>query len=429
MRTLIVTSSFLFITIIAISTSLGAGFSIYEQGATAMGMAGAFSAKADDPTAIFYNPAGIGKLEGTNISLGLTAIPPKSTMEDPYGREWDTEDQLFLVPNLYITHELNEKMSLGLGVFAPYGLGMDWGKDNDWIYRYLIRDVTIETFYVSPVFAYNLNDNWSIAAGALWVKSNVEYNASVDMSAVSEALSAAFGTTIVLPDSEMKLEGDNESGDWGYNFGIHGIIEKLHLGLSYRSAVECAYDGDATFDVPASGYGSSVDSIVNGYFPDTKGLTTIEMPQSISLGIGYDVTEKLYTEFDVVWMGWSSYDSLDIDFEFAGLPDVSQRKDWDDVMSYRLGMTYAATEQLSLYGGVYFDESPIPDDTLDPILPGADRYSFQMGAGYDFGNFAIQGYYMYLQFEDRETTTNYRGINGDYESNAHMFGMQATYSF
>ncbi len=128
-------------------------------------------------------------------------------------------------------------------------------------------------------------------------------------------------------------------------------------------------------------------------------------------------------------MGWSSYDSLDIDFEFAGLPDVSQRKDWDDVMSYRLGLHYDATEQVSLFGGFYFDESPIPDDTLDPILPDADRYSFQIGAGYDFGNLSLQGSYMYLAFEDRETTSNYRGINGSYESQTHIFGVQLGYTF
>ncbi len=191
-------------------------------------MAGAFAAKADDPTAIFYNPAGIGKLEGTQFSVGFSLIPPESTMEDPYGQEWETEDQMFLVPNLYLTHQLDEKWSLGLGVFAPYGLGMDWSKEKDWIYRYLVREVTIESIYVSPVVSYNLNENWSVAAGAMWVKSDVEYKAAVDMSNVSAALSETFGTSIVLPDSEMTLEGGNESGDWGYNFGIHGVMDRLH---------------------------------------------------------------------------------------------------------------------------------------------------------------------------------------------------------
>ncbi|MGB3977083.1 MAG: OmpP1/FadL family transporter [bacterium] len=429
MRTLFVTSLFLCTLSLFVPAIFSAGFSIYEQGATAMGMAGAFTAKADNPSAIFYNPAGISQLEDTQIAVGMTAIPPKSKMEDPYGRTWETEDQVFWIPNVYLTHHLNDDWNLGLGIFAPYGLGMDWSGEKYFVYRYLLRDVSIESIYVSPVVSYRFLDDWSVAAGALWVKSKVSYKAAIDMTNVADALSAALGTTIILDDSDMTLKGDNDSGDWGFNLGVHGQIDRVHLGLSYRSKVKCGYEGNANFYVPESGYGPAVDSIIRNYFPDTKGRTEMTMPETIAVGLGYDVTEKFYTEFDVLWMGWSSYKSLDIDFEFAGLPDVSQKKDWKDVLSYRLGLHYQATDQISVFGGVYYDTSPVPDETLDPILPDADRYSMQIGAGYDFGNLNLRGSYMYLQFKDRETTTNYRSINGAYESNAHMFSVQATYKF
>jgi long-chain fatty acid transport protein len=429
MRSLCVAPLFFISLSLVIPSTFGAGFSIYEQGAAAMGMAGAFTAKADDPSAIFYNPAGISQLEGTQISIGVTSIPLNCTMEDPYGRTWESEDQVFWIPNMYLTHKLNEKWDLGLGLFAPYGLGMDWSGEKDFVYRHLVRDVKVEAIYVSPVVSYRLNDQWSIAAGALWVQSKVRYKAAIDMTGIAAALSQAMGTTITLDDSEMTLKGDNENGDWGFNVGLHGKINRLHLGLSYRNEVACGYDGNATFFVPESGYGSTVDSIINGYFPDTKGRTEITMPQTVSVGIGYDVTGKLYAEFDVLWTGWSSYETLDIDFEYEGLTDVSQIKEWKDVMSYRLGMHYQAMDQMAVFGGVYYDKTPIPDKTLDPILPDADRYSFQIGAEYDFGCLNLQGAYMYLHLKDRETTTNYRNINAYYESNAHMFGVQVTYRF
>ena len=429
MRALFVTSLFLCVISLFIPSVFSAGFSIFEQGATAMGMAGAFAAKADDPSAIFFNPAGISQLEDTQISVGLTAIPPGSKLEDPYGRTWETEDQTFWIPNAYLTHQLNDKWNLGLGVFAPYGLGMDWSGEKYFVYRYLVRDVSVESIYVSPVVSYQFLENWSIAVGASWVKSSVKYKAAIDMTNVADALSAAMGTTIILDDSDMSMKGDNDSGDWGFNLGLHGKLDRWHLGFAYRSKVKCGYEGNAHFYVPESGYGAAVDTIVKSYFPDTKGRTEMTMPETIALGVGYDLTDKLYTEFDVLWMGWSSYKSLDIDFEFEGLPDVSQRKDWEDVFSYRLGLHYQATDQVSVFGGLYYDTSPVPDDTLDPILPDADRYSAQIGAGYDFGNLNLQGTYMYLQFKDRETTTNYRGIDGKYESSAHMFGVQATYKF
>ncbi|HPQ39263.1 MAG TPA: outer membrane protein transport protein [bacterium] len=429
MRTLVFPVFVCLLIIVSIPAANGAGFSIYEQGATATGMAGAFAAKADDATAVFYNPAGIAQLEGTHLSIGVSLIPTSAEMTDPYGMEWEAESQEFLVPNLYLTHALSEKWDIGVGVCAPFGLGMDWSNNDEFIYRYLVKDVSVESIYVTPVLSYSFNENWSIAAGAMWVTSDVEYTAAVDMTAVEQALSAAMGTEIQLPDSELKLKGDNENGDWGYSLAVHGCIDRLHLGLAYRSSVECTYDGRATFDVPPSGYGSTVDDIVNSYFPDTGGSTAIEMPESIQVGIGFDLTEKLYAEFDVLWHGWSSYNSLDIDFEAASLTDVKQRKDWDDVMSYRLGLHYSVTDQFAVFGGYYFDESPIPDETLDPILPGADRNSFQVGGSYQFGQLTLEGAYMYLKFDDRETTVNYRGINGSYESESHIFSAQMSYSF
>lgn len=306
---------------------------------------------------------------------------------------------------------------------------MDWSGKDDFIYRYLIKDIALETMFVTPVISYKLTDNWSVAAGAMYVRSDVEYLAAVDMSAVEEALTAALGFDVYLDDSEMKLEGDNEDGDWGFTLGIHGQMDRVHVGLAYRSAVECMYAGDADFTVPASLYGPDVDAIIASYFPDTSGDTKIELPASLQVGIGFDFTEKLYAEFDVLWHQWSTYDSLDIDFGAETLPDISQKKDWDDVMSYRFGLQYKATEQLALSCGYYFDESPVPDETLDPILPDADRHSFQVGASYDFGGFKVAGTYMNLMSEDRGTTTNYRGINGDYESQTHIFSAQLSYSF
>jgi long-chain fatty acid transport protein len=429
MRTLSASSLLVLCLCAFASISFSAGFSNYTQGATATGMGGAFTAKADDPTAIFYNPAGITQIEGTRVLLGMTSISPKTTLEDPWKNTWETEKETFLLPNFYLTHQLNDSWNLGLGVFSPYGLGRDWSGRKDFVYRYLVREVTIQSIYVTPVVAYKLNDNWSIAAGAQWVRSKVEYQAAVDMTDIAAALSEAMGTTITLDDSEMTLKGDNENGNWGYSFGIHGKLDRLSMGLSWRSKVGCGYDGNATFIVPESGYGDVVDSMINDFFPDTKGLTSIDMPSSVALGIGYDITERLYAGFDVVWFEWSSYESLDIDFEYEGLPDISQRKDWKDVMSYRLGLHYDLTEQASIFGGFYYDETPVPDDTLDPILPDADRYSFQIGAGYDFGTIQVQGAYMFLQFRDRETTTNYANINAGYESSAHLFGIQAAWKF
>ena len=43
----------------ATGSAQAAGFKVNEQGAKAMAMANAFTAQADDPSALYYNPAGL----------------------------------------------------------------------------------------------------------------------------------------------------------------------------------------------------------------------------------------------------------------------------------------------------------------------------------------------------------------------------------
>jgi len=279
------------------------------------------------------------------------------------------------------------------------------------------------------VVAYQINDQFSVGAGLYYVRSKVDYQAAVDMTEVSAYLSSVLGTEINLNDGRMKLDGDNGSGDFGFNLGAQVKMNDWRFGLTYRSEVEAQYDGDADFTVTPTGYGDTVDGIVAGIFPDTGGDTMIKFPASASIGVAYFVKPELSIEVDVNWMGWSSYESLDIDFEDPSLPDKSQRKDWDDVFSYRIGAMYNANDKLDLYGGYYFDESPIPDETLDPILPGADRHSIQFGAGYKIGDLKVNASYMALFFVDRGTDSHYLGANGDYDSFSHLFGLQFGYQF
>ncbi len=423
------------LTLICVLSSpvLGAGFSIFEQGAAATGMAGAFSARADDPSAVFYNPAGITQLEGTQISVGATVILPEASVTDPEGKKWDADKQTFLPPNLYLTHHLTDRFNLGFGYGVYYGLGMKWDNNEDFYYRYVVNEVSLTSHYLNPVVAMKLNENFSIAAGLLYVNSTVELAKDIDLFKLSYKLSQDLHTQIQLDNVQMALDGDNGSGDMGFNVAVQSRFDDWRFGVVYRSEVECQYDGNADFTVFSSPYGPQIDAIVASIFGDTEGATAITLPASASMGIGYMFSDRLSMEFDLNWMGWSSYDSLDVDFNSQTLPDTVSVKDWDDVFSYRLGARFNLTDDVQLYGGYLYDENPVPDHTLDAILPDSDRQSIQIGAGYSIGNLKIDGSYMILLFKDRDTSTYeynenpYLNLNGDYENSAHLIGFQLTY--
>ncbi len=123
------------LTVLALPAFLFAnGFDIYEQSAKAVGLGGAFIAQADDPSAIFFNPAGIVQLEGTQLSVGVCAIRPtmqfktdgNPAMGTAPGQTWTIKDHVWPIPNAYLTHRINNNISAGIGMFSHFGLGVNW---------------------------------------------------------------------------------------------------------------------------------------------------------------------------------------------------------------------------------------------------------------------------------------------------------------
>jgi len=91
---------------------MAGGFVIYNHDAAATGVAGAFTAQADNPSAVLYNPAAINRLPGTNVSFGNTIVIPKGSFRNSKsGVKTHMKDHVYLLPNFYLTHRINEKFS------------------------------------------------------------------------------------------------------------------------------------------------------------------------------------------------------------------------------------------------------------------------------------------------------------------------------
>ncbi|WP_052297433.1 OmpP1/FadL family transporter [Flexistipes sinusarabici] len=142
------------------------GFQINEQGSKALGMGGAFVAQANDPSALYFNPAGITQLERAHLSLGVSPITPRASFEsDVTGKTTDADVNTFFIPNFYYTMKNTEKISTGLAVFSNYGLATEWPEN--WEGRYVTGGTKAEiiTMTINPNIAYKINDKISVAAG------------------------------------------------------------------------------------------------------------------------------------------------------------------------------------------------------------------------------------------------------------------------
>ncbi|MFN2257475.1 MAG: OmpP1/FadL family transporter [Desulfuromonadaceae bacterium] len=428
-------------------TSMGAGFHIREQGTKAMGMANAFVAQADDPSAVFYNPAGIAFQAGTAVSLGVTVINVPETefsgttelgdRASGLGVEQNmhtkARDDIFFPPNFYMTSsKANSPWAFGIGVGSLFPLAKRW--DTTSPFRDEIKEIAIKPININPTVAYRIDAwNLAVAVGINYTYADVwlEKSACTDTYAFTKQGFPGFATSAgeeVIQMGEMELEADGDG--WGYNAGLlWKPSERLSIGIAYRSEIELDFDGDADYQITTAG--QTVYAAKAGYTDmvySTGAKTEITLPDMWSFGVAFKPMDKLTVEFDADRFGWSSYDSLDIYFdENTILPDSIMPKDWNDVWAYRVGMQYEMTEALDLRLGYARDNNPIPNDTIGPELPDADRNNYTFGFGYKGKRAVFDFAYMWVDFDDREVDNKIQ--SGTYKSDAYLFAANLTYFF
>lgn len=393
------------------SSVLASGFAIATHGAKAVGVGTAFVAMADDPSAVYYNPAGLAGLNDPEMYLGATALSPSTTFENAAGAKEETEDQVFVPPHLYAVYPYSS-LTFGIGVYSPFGMGTRW-RDTG-LTRYLATDSESDTININPAVAMRVRPWLMLGAGIDYMRSKAVLKKMVDQSSVGGG------------DAQFSLSGDGNG--WGYNAGF--IIlpdERLRFGVSYRSGIRVEYSGTVSLDNIAP----AVQPFFGGASYKTSARTSIRFPDILTIGAAFKPSDKTTVEVDFERTGWSSYDRLDVDLEnevaAAGFTDSTEAKDWKDVWAIKAGIEYRATERISLRGGYVYENNPVPDHTLEPSLPDSDQYDFSAGIGYRDGNLVVDFAYMAAFYEDRTVSNDL--LSGRYESLVHLFALSAGYKF
>lgn len=399
----------------------GAGFHIAEQGAKAMGMANAFTAQADDPSALFFNPAGIAFQKGTQFSLGVTVINVPETefdgttnISEPTVVHDKARKDIFFPPNVYMTKSLESMpLSFGLGVSSLFPLAKRWNSSGD--FRDVVEDIAIKPLNFQPTVAYRIEPlNLGISAGV-----DVTY-------AIVQLRKRTFSPS-GIDLGELDVEGTGSGV--GYNWGLLWKPSKsLSFGASYRSEVKLDLEGDAGFiasnSVTAAALGIGTQPI------STDVSTDITLPEIWKFGVAWKPVEKVTLEIDADRTGWSSYDKLELTFGqplAAAFNNKPTPKNWNDVWAYRFGAQYEATENLDLRAGFGHDETPVPDQTLGAELPDADRQNYTFGIGLHDDRATLDLAYMWVKFEDRSVANDLQ--NGRFKNDAHLFAANLTYRF
>ena len=393
----------LVLTSLAPSSLLGLGIRIADQDPVATARGNAFGATADNPSAIYYNPAGITQLEGHNASLGGYGITLKSTYNSPStSGDVSTESEFVLVPQLYYTFSgRNGPLAFGMGIYSPYGLGLEWPDDTG--FRTLAKEGRITYLSFNPVVAWRIHPTLSVGAGL-----TVNYG------------EARLRRGLVVPGDEFEFEGDDT--DVGFNGGILWQPHPQHsFGANYRSATTLEFDGDsrARLLVPFPFEGSQPAS------------ARFNFPHNVVVGWSFRPTTNWNFEVNVDWTDWERLDTVTLK---QATGDVALPFNWRSSFFYEFGLTRHFDRQLSVSAGYIYSENSVPDSSFNPIVPDSDRHIFSVGIGQKYNQLRWDAAYQ-LAYGPARTVSNSppspigETADGRYEFISHAFSLSVGYTF
>lgn len=411
--------------------SHAAGFQLAEYSATGLGRAYAGeAAMADNAGAQWRNPAMLTYLEGTQVSTGAVYVNPNIDVEGDvsfYGNDIHTESSDYaddaVVPNFYLSHQINDKLVAGLAFGTNYG--METALSSDFAASHFGNEAMVKTMEVNPNLAYRLTETISVGGGLRYVIGEGHFGASTASNnyvSTSPLSSAPQGTTLKY------MEGEDNA--WGWQAGAAWQITPQHrIGFAYKSEVNLKLEGHAE----GLGFGLPGTS-------DTGSLA-LTLPATAELSSSHQLTEKLALHASINWTDWSSFEKLEAELDTLGTQMVKE-ENWEDNYRFALGTTYQMMPELALRTGVAYDMGAVSDQNRTITIPETDRIWLSIGAGYDVTKqLTVDAGFTYIIAKDASIKES-RGyasddaaqaVGGEFagttSGNVWILGVQASYRF
>ncbi|MFW5660740.1 MAG: OmpP1/FadL family transporter [Oceanicaulis sp.] len=425
---------------LAVSVSapaLAGGFKLSEYSVRDLGMANSgYAALAVDPSTIWSNPAGLARLQGIQANLGAHYVIGRGEFEPdlavtPFGTpiQGVPEDDLFvdaLIPNFFVSAPVGDRITVGLGVNAPFGLATEYRPDS--LTRYQSTTSQLQVVDINPSVAFEVNDMLSFGFGVSAQYADAKLTNAIDFTAVclSQAPATACqgaGLAPQLSEGFVRVKGD----DWSYGWNAGMMFEPeegTRLGISYRSEVSHELEGDAEFGTPP---GAAIFAPV---FTDTGGAAPLDLPAEAAVSLRHEVNGRFAWNISYVHTFWE-LDALEVRFENPAQPDSFEPLGYDGAGRVSVGGEYAWTPDLVFRAGLAYDESPTPDEERSPRVPDSDRVIAALGASWTpTRNFALDLGYQHLFFDDADIDRVGSGgdrLVGSFDNAADIVGVGLTW--
>jgi len=413
------------------SSLQGGAFTLTEQNASGIGTAFSASAEAKDASTIFYNPAGLTRLDRQELVGAVNVIVLSGGYVDEgsttagfipiSGDNRGNPGGATPIPTLYYALPISDSLVAGFGMHVPFGLSTSY--DEGWVGRYHGLNTELATINLNPSIGLKLTESLSIGFGFSYQYVEATFTNAIDFGLAGWAMEIP-GFAPGSADGAVAVEGSN----WGtgYNFGI--LWEPMagaRFGLAYRSQIGNTVTGDATFaDVPAP---------FQPIFYDQGFTAALDLPASISGNFFYQVDSHWSVMADITWTNWDVLQEIVINFEDPLTPTATLPQHWNNSFIYSGGVHYSAGN-LTYKLGLAFDETPIPSpEYRSPRIPDSDRTWVAFGMTFRTSetlSFDVGYAHLFMaegptNFTDDQT----HNLKGTFNLRADVFSGQVTWKF
>ena len=440
------------------------GFSIMELGARAAGMGGAFAAIADDGSALYYNPAGIAFQEGTRFESDgflvkgkfrfIPAAPPSGTVVPSGGYNGAVSPAFQFLGNMYFTHQINDKLTVGVGLFAPFGLGDNWTnfKDSDptptkFVGRYAGTRGILQNMWLQPTVAYKVTPNFAVSLAPVIAYNHILLEESLlnplvdgitfGQNVASQLLPGVNPAQAAASIGRLLPEGRARFAGTAFNMGGAGGILWKHgkssIGVSYKTPITYHVTGKASFAFTGSTLTPFLSALgapsFNTLFPNQPISASFTMPGTLTIGVASTRIKHQMLSFDFVYQNYSRFQDIPLNFsQTVGTATPAELRfhfGFHDTYLIRAGWEKRLNETYIVRAGYYFDHSAVPDATVGPFFPDSSKNVITAGMSRQKGNkefsFFYQGAFQLERVTNVAANANIF-TNGRYPVSIQLFG-------
>jgi long-chain fatty acid transport protein len=422
------------------------GLNLYEVGSPDMGSAAAGrAALAQDASTAFGNPAGMTRLESSQVLLGIQEIILSSEFD--IGR--DTDTSLFgdaatggdggniggITPagGLYFVLNPHPDLRAGLSVNSYAGLAIDY--DDDWVGRYYVQEAEFTTININPALAYKVNDWLSLGAGANIIFSELSLKAAIRklltgdvqlddtgglLTGLKRRLALTQSAAGASVEGDGRIDYEDDAVGYGGNAGI--LLEPrkgTRIGVIYRSPVKLEFEDQVDIEDIGPILTSALES---------RGLLNAEvemeitLPQEVLFSVYQEITDKLAIMANGGWQNWDDFGTSDVTVKGNETTEFTSDRRLKDTWHAALGLQYRVLDPTLLSLGFAYDSSPVSDNDRTPDLPVDQQLRYALGLQHDLSkDFTIGCAYEFVDLGDAKIDQE-RGLHsgrlqGDYNPN------------